>query len=222
MRNKPYFIFTILFYFIIYTGNFNYLKSENFHTELLNKLEENFPAEIYFSQTDSKNINSRGWMVIGTKGLARVEFEPPNHFIMVADGKWLIVHDAQYDRTSYLPLDGGILGALLYPEKFNEKNQLDVIKNNNNFYYSLVSENFEDTELRVFFDQDYKQLKGWNIIENKNISIKIKILEITKIQNLKKMDKNIFKFPEFMRANDKGFLGPYERKIKKIPTSKTN
>ena len=31
---------------------------------------------------------------------------------------WLIVHDAQYDRTSYLPLDKGILGALLYPEKF--------------------------------------------------------------------------------------------------------
>ena len=37
---------------------------------------------------------------------------------------WLIVHDAQYDRTSYLPLDGGILGLLLYPEKFKEVNQL--------------------------------------------------------------------------------------------------
>ena len=47
---------------------------------------------------------------------------------MVADGNWLIVHDAQYDRTSYLPLDGGILGALLYPDKFNQKNQLLVIK----------------------------------------------------------------------------------------------
>ena len=67
---------------------------------------------------------SKGWMVIGKKGLARVEFEPPNHFIMVADGNWLIVHDAQYDRTSYLPLDGGILGLLLNPEKIKVINQL--------------------------------------------------------------------------------------------------
>jgi outer membrane lipoprotein-sorting protein len=220
--NKSFFLLTIYFYLLISIVSINELISKDAHIDLLNKLNENFPAEIYFNQIDNQNNLSKGWMIIGKKGLARVEFEPPNHFIMVADGKWLIVHDAQYDRTSYLPLDGGILGALLYPEKFNEKNQLDVIKNNNNLYYSLVSENFEDTELRVFFDQDYKQLKGWNIIENKNISIKIKILKITKIQNLKKMDKNIFKFPEFMRANEKGFLGPYERTIKKIPTSKTN
>ena len=113
MKNKSYFFFIKFFYFIISIGNFNYLKSEEFHIELLKKLEASFPAEIYFSQIDSKNINSKGWMVIGSKGLARVEFEPPNHFVMVADGNWLIVHDAQYDRTSYLPLDGGILGAML-------------------------------------------------------------------------------------------------------------
>ena len=50
----------------------------------------------------------------------------------------------------------------------------------------------------------------------------IKILEVHKINNLETLDKNIFKFPEFMRANLKGFLGPYDRKLKKIPTGKTN
>ena len=64
------------------------------HVDLLNKLDENLPAEIYFTQTDGKNISTKGWMVLGKKGLARVEFEPPNHFVMVGDGKWLIVHDA--------------------------------------------------------------------------------------------------------------------------------
>ena len=39
------------------------------------------------------------------------------------------------------------------------------------------------------------------------LSIKIKILEVNKINSLEKLDKNIFKFPEFMRANIKGFLG---------------
>ena len=103
--NKAHFFFITYFNLIIIVISLNGLKSEEFHSELLNKLDETFPAEIYFSQTDSDNITSKGWMVIAKKGLARVEFEPPNHFIMVADGSWLVVHDAQYDRTSYLPLD---------------------------------------------------------------------------------------------------------------------
>ena len=98
-------------------------------------------------------------MVIGQKGLARVEFEPPNHLIMVADGNWLIAHDAQYDRTSFLPLESGILGLLLYPEKFSHNNQLSVTKNNDNLYYSLISESFKGTELRIFFDKEFKELK---------------------------------------------------------------
>ena len=85
-----------------------------------------------------------------------------------------------------------------------------VTKNKDNLYYSLISENFKGTELRVFFNKEFKELKGWNIIENNETTIMIKILEVVKINNLETLDKNIFKFPEFMRANIKGFLGPYE------------
>ena len=122
--NKFYFFKLFYFYLLISFCTFIQLKSEDIHADLLNKLNESFPAEIYFNQIDSNNKKSNGWMVIGQKGLARVEFEPPNHLIMVADGNWLIVHDAQYDRTSFLPLDGGILGLLLNSEKFSHDNQL--------------------------------------------------------------------------------------------------
>ena len=222
--NKSFFLLTIYFYLLISIVSINELISKDTHIDLLNKLNENFPAEIYFNQIDNQNNLSKGWMIIGKKGLARVEFEPPNHFLMVADGNWLIVHDAQYDRTSYFPLDGGILGALLYPEKFKEVNQLNVIKKtvNDASYFSLVSKNFQDTELRVFFGHEYQELKGWEIYENNETSIKINILKINKVKSIEKLDKNIFKFPEFMRANIKGFFGPYERKLKKIPTSNTN
>ena len=218
------FYFCQFFYFCLFISIclLEQLKSEDIHADLLNKLNESFPAEIYFSQIDSNNKKSNGWMVIGQKGLARVEFEPPNHLIMVADGNWLIVHDAQYDRTSFLPLDRGILGLLLYPEKFSNGNQLSVTKNKENLYYSLISENFKGTELRIFFNKEFKELKGWNIIENSETTIMIKILEVSKIYNLETLDKNIFKFPEFMRGDLKGFLGPYDRKLKKIPTGKTN
>ena len=220
--NKFYFFQFSYFYIFVSFFLLAQLKAEDNHADLLNKLNESFPAEISFSQIDSNNKKSNGWMVIGQKGLARVEFEPPNHLIMVADGNWLIVHDAQYDRTSYLPLDRGILGLLLNSEKISHDNQLLVTKNKDKLYYSLISENFKGTELRIFFNKEFKELKGWNIIENNETTIMIKILEVHKINNLETLDKNIFKFPEFMRANLKGFLGPYDRKLKKIPTGKTN
>ena len=220
--NKSYFFQLSCFYLFISFFLLVQLKAEDIHADLLNKLNESFPAEIYFNQIDSDNKKSNGWMVIGQKGLARVEFEPPNHLIMVADGNWLIVHDAQYDRTSYLPLERGILGLLLNPEKISNGNQLLVTKNKDKLYYSIISENFKGTELRIFFNKEFKELKGWNIIENNETTIMIKILEAFKISNLETLDKNIFKFPEFMRANLKGFLGPYDRKLKKIPTGKTN
>ena len=202
----------------------NKLISNDIHDNLLKKLDASFPAEIFFTQTDSKNTIAKGWMVIGKKGLARIEFEPPNHFIMVADGSWLVVHDAQYDRTSYLPLDKGILGALLHPQKFNSINKLSVSKSKNNInsYYSVVSENFEGSEIKVYFDDSESTLKGWEILENGELSIKVDILKIRELENMKGFDKNIFRFPEFMRANLKGFLGPYKRKIKKLPKGKSN
>ena len=153
--NKSYFFQLSCFYLFISFFLLVQPKAEDIHADLLNKLNESFPAEIYFNQIDSDNKKSNGWMVIGQKGLARVEFEPPNHLIMVADGNWLIVHDAQYDRTSYLPMERGILGLLLYPEKLVTQSTFSY-QNNDNLYYSLISESFKGTELRFFLKMNLK------------------------------------------------------------------
>ena len=106
--------------------------------------------------------------------------------------------------------------------KIDEHDLPSYIKNNKGSYYSVTSEDFEGSELRVYFDNSLKVLKGWDIIENEKISIKLNILEIRKLENLNNFDKNIFKFSESMRANLRGFLGPYKRKLKRLPTSNTN
>ena len=202
----------------------NKLSSDNFHEDLLNKIDQSFPAEIFFIQTDSNNVASGGWMIVGKKGLARIEFEPPSHLVIVADGRWLVVHDARYDRTSYLPLDKGILGALLNPKEFNSINKLKVSKLENDFTtgYSVVSENFSGSELKIYFKNSNNILSSWEILENGKISIKVKILKIKKLKNIKSLDKKIFKFLNSMRADKKAFLGPYERNFKKLPTSNSN
>ena len=66
--------------------------------------------------------------IIGGKGKARIEFSPPNNTLIVANGKWIIFHDPELDRTTYLPLKSGILKALLDPESFqNKKNTLPTL-----------------------------------------------------------------------------------------------
>ncbi len=210
--------------FVISIIFINHLSSNNFHEDLLNRLDQSFPAEIFFIQTDSSNLDSEGWMIVGKNGLARIEFEPPNHHVMVADGKWFVVHDAQYDRTSYLPLDKGIFGALLNPKEFNSINKLEVSKLDNDSIttYSIVSKSFIGSELKIYFRNSENILSSWEILENGKTSIKVKILKITKLENIKSLNKNIFKFLDSMRADKKAFLGPYDRNFKKLPTSNSN
>ncbi len=224
MNRKLKILRFILKIFIINIILTNKLASDNLHEDLLNKIDQSFPAEIFFIQTDSNKVDSGGWMIVGKNGLARIEFEPPSHIVMVADGNWLVVHDAQYDRTSYLPLDKGILGALLNPKEFNSLNKLEVSKIENDFTtgYSVVSENFSGSELRIYFKNSDNILSNWEILENGKISIRVKILKIKKLENIKGLDKNIFKFLDSMRADKKAFLGPYERNFKKLPTSNSN
>ena len=65
----------------------NGLSSEDYHKDLLEKLNSNFPAEILFIQSDSEDNISKGWMIVGRNGLARVEFEPPKLiWLQMADG----------------------------------------------------------------------------------------------------------------------------------------
>ena len=52
-------------YVLVFVLNIGYLISKDNHNDLLNKLNEKFPAEIYFSQIDSDNNFTRGWMIIG-------------------------------------------------------------------------------------------------------------------------------------------------------------
>ena len=67
-----------------------------------------------------------------------------------------------------------------------------------------------------------KKLIKWEIIENGRLNIKVDISKMTRLKDLTGLDENIFKFPNFMRASLKGFLGPFDRKLRKIPTSNSN
>ena len=96
------------------------------HSNLISILEINYPVEFTFQQK-YQNETLEGWMVIFGNGMARTEFAPPNNNLIIADGKWIVFHDPTIDRTTYIPLDKGILGAFLNPRSLSKDNFFKTI-----------------------------------------------------------------------------------------------
>ncbi|MDA9559288.1 outer membrane lipoprotein carrier protein LolA [Alphaproteobacteria bacterium] len=215
MNKKKKLIIYFPLFFLIYISN---LYSKDKHENLLNLLESNYPAEFFFKQA-SKDSFSEGWMIIEGKGKARIEFSPPNNTLIVANGKWIIFHDPELDRTTYLPLKSGILKALLDPESFQDKKNFTIKETKEGEKIVFIIEfNLEEQKQKIFiyFNKKHLTLLGWKIIESPNNEINVKILDIKKVKKVQFLKKDIFNFTEQMRETGTIYYGPYKREVNKI------
>ena len=215
MNKTKVLIITCKLFFLTYSNN---LYSNDKHEKLLNLLESNYPAEFFFKQA-SKDSFSEGWMIIGGKGKARIEFSPPDNTLIVANGKWIIFHDPELDRTTYLPLKSGVLKALLDPESFQNKKNFVVEQTTEAEKVIFTIEfNLEEQRQKVFiyFNEKNLTLLGWKIIESPDKEINVKVLEIKKAKNAQLLKEGIFNFTEQMRETGIAYYGPYKREVTKI------
>jgi len=202
-------------FFLTYSNN---LHSNDKHEKLLNLLESNYPAEFFFKQA-SKDSLQEGWMIIGGKGKARIEFSPPDNTLIVANGKWIIFHDPELDRTTYLPLKSGVLKALLDPESFQNKKNFVVEQTTEAEKVIFTIEfNLEEQKQKVFiyFNEKNLTLLGWKIIESPDKEINVKVFEIKKAKKVQLLKEGIFNFTEQMRETGTAYYGPYKREVNKI------
>ena len=204
---------------IIYIFIVTDLYASDIYQDLMNLLETNYPAEINFRQSSGDSFQD-GWMIIAGKGKARTEFTPPNNILIIADGKWIIFHDPEIDRTTYLPLNKGILQALLDPKAFKKKKELNVTKIvEDNIITFTINFNVNNQNQKVFihFEKISSNLLGWKIIESAEDEILVEVTKIKKIKNKNVLNDNMFKFTDYNLNNSPIYLGPYsERKIKKV------
>ena len=114
------FIFCFIFSFLL-----KECFTQDAHSNLISILEANYPVEFTFQQK-YQNQTLDGWMVIYGNGMARTEFAPPNNNLIIANGKWIVFHDPAIDRTTYIPLDKGILNALLNPKSLRKDKVFQV------------------------------------------------------------------------------------------------
>ncbi len=198
--------------------NYSNLYSNDQHESLLKLLEINYPAEIFFKQSSSESY-SEGWMLIEGKGKARIEFSPPNNIVIVADGKWIIFHDPELDRTTYLPLKSGVLQALLDPRSFNSRKDFIVTRSTEKekiIYIIEFNINEQKQEVMIYFNKKNLTLLGWKIIESVNEEINVEVISYKKFTKADTSGKDLFKFTEEMRDTGIMYYGPYKRKINKI------
>ena len=112
--------------------------------------------------------------------------------ILVSDGKNLIVKVKNSNIPSFYKLENTTFYSIL--DKQYLINQ--IIKNNvRNEYGELFTNlNYQDTDIKVFFDQEKLHIKGWKTtdIYNNSVLTEITIKDVNKIIN-----ENIFDLEKF-------------------------
>ncbi len=214
-------IIKIIKYFLLSSLFCYHVHANSAHNELIEKLNKIYPLEIYFEQIVEENKSIKGWMVLGGKGKVRTEFEPPNSLVIIGTGRWLILYDVKFDRTTYLPMNTGILNSLLNPKSLKDYEKVYVSKkiSKNLVTYSISSkEKTYDGRLEILFNKENGiEILGWKIIDENNKVTRVKVTESIQLNEEDIRSKPFFSFQEINRNNYKFFLGPYIRELKTIP-----
>mgnify|MGYP001224555139 CR=1 FL=1 len=209
----------ILFFFFIFIFFSKKCFTEDTHSNLIAILESNYPLEFTFQQK-YQNETQDGWMVIYGNGMARTEFAPPNNNLIIADGKWIMFYDPAIDRTTYIPLDKGILSTFFNPKSLSKDKFFKVKEEQKNtkIIFTLdFNVNEANQKIIFYFDEKSKNLLGWRLYENATdfIEVKVMVLKKFKISDDNKL-KEFFKMKEKNSKIEKMYLGPYKnRKVKK-------
>ena len=211
---KNLLIFSLILVFLIKKSI-----SNDAHSKLISILELNYPIEFTFEQK-YQDDKLNGWMVINGNGMARTEFAPPNNNLIVADGKWIMFYDPEIDRTTYIPLDNGILKAFLKPKSLVEDKIFQIKENQgkNKITFTLnFNLNNANQKIMLYFDNNSKNLLGWRLYETESDFIEVKIINYKKFTtgNKARLQK-IFKLSESKSNVGMEYFGPFKsRKVKK-------
>lgn len=131
-----------------------------------------------FMQTFSDGTTMNGKVAISRPGKMRLEYDPPNENLMVADGAFMHVWDGQAKTGSSIPLGTSLADIILRDDlklggdiqvtelkKYPAAMQLTLVQSDNPAAGSITLE-FEDMPLK---------LKNWRILDGQGIETRVAI-----------------------------------------------
>ena len=81
-----------------------------------------------FVQQDPDGKLKKGWLAVSPPGRARIEYEPPDNAVLVADGVFLVYHNPDAGQTAHFSLDKLPLRVLFEGRRPTADDNLGVLQ----------------------------------------------------------------------------------------------
>ena len=188
MIKKIIFLFQI---FVIYFLSIN-ISFADLQTNLINKITATKTLTFNFKQKISEK-EEVGSCVIKYPLLMKCDYENFKQKIIISNGKTVAVIKKKYKKIYYYPIRTTLLFTILQKEKI-----LNLIRNNKPTKINSSLIEFEliekkSNKLKIFFDRDSLEFKGWKTIDaySNNVSFIINDLKTNEI-----IEDEFFKIPK--------------------------
>ena len=156
-----------------------------------------------FTQISPKGNVSSGIFHILKPGKLRFEYSPPNPFLIVSDGTWLVVQNRKKNRSDEYPLSKTPL-RLMLSKHVDLLKQADIKKVETQDGLTTVT--LEDRDqlvpghLILVFDDGKNALQQWSVIDGKGRRTTV---ALNKIVSGKAVDKKLFRVKRKDRTKSK-------------------
>jgi len=145
-----------------------------------------------FVQVGPRGHVSQGVFYMSKPGKLRFEYSPPNPFLVVADGTWVIINNRKKNKAEHYPLSATPLRLVL-------ANNVDLLKEAKIIHVlddkETLTLTMEDKsqlvagQLTVVFDAESMVLKQWVIVDGQGLRTTI---SLKSLQNGVKADPKLF------------------------------
>ena len=145
-----------------------------------------------FVQVGPRGHISQGVFYMSKPGKLRFEYAPPNPFLVVADGTWVIINNRKKNKAEHYPLSATPLRLVLADNVDLLKEAKIIHVQNNNETLTLTMEDKEQLvagQLTVVFEAESMILKQWVIVDGQGLRTTI---SLKSLKNGVKADPKLF------------------------------
>jgi outer membrane lipoprotein-sorting protein len=121
-----------------------------------------------FVQANPDGSYSEGTMYLQRPGRLRFEYDPPDPYLIIARGKWLIFIDTDLDHATYLPLEQTPANFIVRENiRFGGKLRVTTLQRSDNVLRVQLEQTDQPDAGRVMliFTDNPLQLRKWRIVD---------------------------------------------------------
>lgn len=156
----------VYFFCSLASANANSVDQEKTQQALEASLNSVKTFKARFVQEFKNGEKMRGTFYLSRPGKLRFEYDDPKPFTLVADGKWLIYHDAPIDEYTYMSIESSPASLLLRDKiSLSEGLELKSIEKADGLIFVKIYYPDEGVFMTLKFKEDSKDLLGWETRE---------------------------------------------------------